>query len=388
MARYDISLAPLEFGNIFCESKSNLKFFEAALAGVPTIASPAEPFASVIKSGENGFLAASHEEWVDALEKLIAEPQLRNRLAKKAKDFSLWHYGPRRRAQLVANILDQVIGGPRAAASAFELAHYRAQRPTPEIEFPSSNIVFERDTGAVAKVTVMIPLYNYARYVGEALESVAAQTMKVLDLVVVDDRSTDESLSVVLRWLESNAGRFNRVVVVQCDVNSGLGAARNVGFDISDSKYVMTLDADNTLEPECCEDLFKAIEQEHSAFAYPHLQQFGIASAKMGIAPFHAQRFVLGNYIDAMALIAKDAWLAAGGYTTTRKGWQDYDLWCRFIDIGFWGTQVPRILANYRVHGASMRQTGTDRYENRVELAAIMNADHSWLRVRLPNPGA
>ena len=59
MARFDVNLVPLEVGNPFCEAKSDLKFFEAALAGACTIASPTGPFRRVIRDGENGVLAAS-----------------------------------------------------------------------------------------------------------------------------------------------------------------------------------------------------------------------------------------------------------------------------------------------------------------------------------------
>jgi glycosyltransferase involved in cell wall biosynthesis len=56
IAQFDVNLAPLEVGNPFCEAKSELKYFEAALAGVPTIASPTGPYRRAIRHGETGFL--------------------------------------------------------------------------------------------------------------------------------------------------------------------------------------------------------------------------------------------------------------------------------------------------------------------------------------------
>jgi len=100
----------------------------------------------------------------------------------------------------------------------------------------------------------------------------------------------------------------------------------------------------------------------------------------MGTKPFAPQRFVANNYIDAMALIAKDAWARVGGYNETRLGWQDYELWCRFVERGFWGVQVRETLCEYRAHGVSMRNN-TDSDENQRILHAFLHDHHPWMRV-------
>jgi hypothetical protein len=76
-----------------------------------------------------------------------------------------------------------------------------------------------------------------------------------------------------------------------------------------------------------------------------------------------------------MALIRRDALLAAGGYSpmAVEQGWEDYDLWCRFAELGFEGVFLPELLCEYRVHGASMLRTRTNN--NHSALLAEM-----WLR--------
>ena len=71
MARLDINLAPLEVGNPFCEAKSELKFFDAALVNVPTVASPTGPFRRAIDHGRTGFLATSGDDWYLYLKRLV-----------------------------------------------------------------------------------------------------------------------------------------------------------------------------------------------------------------------------------------------------------------------------------------------------------------------------
>ena len=189
-------------------------------------------------------------------------------------------------------------------------------------------MLFSVDNLRLAAVTVVVPVYNYAGLLPEALNSVRAQTLSPLDLIIVDDCSTDGSLDCALRWARDNAGRFNRLVVIGNDENAGLGLTRNAAFLAAETDYVLPLDADNRLRPLCCELLVAALECTNAAFAWPTIQEFGGRSGQVGLTPYDASRFIGGNYVDAMALIAKSAWSAAGGYQEMRLGWEDYDFWC------------------------------------------------------------
>lgn len=108
-ARFDLNIAPLEVGNPFCESKSELKFFEAALCGAATVASPTETFAAAIRSGRTGFLALDDQSWHAALSRLL-DARLRRRVANRARREAVWRFGPEHRAalvnRLVANLLE------------------------------------------------------------------------------------------------------------------------------------------------------------------------------------------------------------------------------------------------------------------------------------------
>jgi glycosyltransferase involved in cell wall biosynthesis len=206
LARFTINIAPLESGNEFCEAKSELKFFEAALAGVPTIATPTGPFKRAIIHDVTGLLAANDEAWYDALCALLADPAKRDRMAQAAYHASLAHFGPEARAEAFALMHAQLQGGA-AGAAAFQRERYRASLAAyqpPHV--PDSETLLLRDRRGQAEITVIIPTYNYADFVVETLESVARQTVQPLDLIVIDDASTDDSVQMVLNWAGAHEG--------------------------------------------------------------------------------------------------------------------------------------------------------------------------------------
>jgi glycosyltransferase involved in cell wall biosynthesis len=297
-------------------------------------------------------------------------------------------YGPQRRVELTRAFLLQLQGGA-AGAQAFELNVRRgAYRAKASPNIPPSDILFLSDRLGAAAVTVTIASYNYAEYVIEALDSVRRQTLECLDLVVVDDCSPEPAvLDLILGWAHQHATRFNRVVIRKHRQNAGLGATRNSGFDAAETQYVLPLDADNRLLATCCEHLLTVLEGSTAAYAYPRLQEFSGRHGVWGGDRFDPMRFVGGNYIDAMALVGKWAWAAAGGYDTPEfMGWEDYGLWCQMIEMGLWGEPVEKILAEYRVHGDSMVNSITETDRNKWRLVDNVERRHPWLDILVRSP--
>lgn len=378
VARFDINLAPLEVGNPFCESKSELKYFEAAIADVPTIASPTGPYKLAIEHNRTGFLAESEHDWFAAIESLIAKPALRKKIAREAHRAALWDFGPTRRAELVASLLDHTQSHRRATRAMHFEQHIQTRRPR-VVDLVPHRVITSHGKNSGSSVTVVVPLYNYQNYIVECLNSVRLQTMPDLDLIIVDDHSTDNSGDIAKNWINEHFKRFNSVKLVQHVKNSGLGNARNTGFDLADTLYVMVLDADNRLLPSCCKELHQAANSSKSSFAYSIIQQFGDSNARMGTKAVFPADFIPGNVIDAMALVSKEAWSLVGGYASHRMGWQDYDLWCRFVDAGLPWEHVPSVLCEYRVHGKSMLRTATDHHKNKAKLILQMESEYSWI---------
>ena len=383
IARFAVNIAPLEADNPFCEAKSELKFFEAAIAGVPTVASPSGPFVRAIDHGQTGFLARTEDEWHAALTILLQDGAIRARVAQAAYHVSLARFGPVPRQRAFAQML-ALAGGGAGGAAAFERERYRASLAAcapPMV--PESETILAIDRRGRAAVTVIVPVFNYADFVPETLQSVAAQSLGLLDLVVVDDASPDDSGAMVQAWIAAHGGRFNRVIVLRHRRNAGLGFARNSGFAAAETPFVLPLDADNRLRPAACETLLANLRASEAAFAYPAIQAFGSKTEVFGREAFSVPRLEIGNYIDAMALVRKSAWAEAGGYDHVQYGWEDYDFWCRLTERGHFGVNVPEILADYRVHAASMLHTTTEVQDHKNDLVRDLKRRHPWVDVPL-----
>lgn len=100
----DINIAPLQIASVFCQGKSELKFFEAGLLGIPTIASATDTYLRIIENGVNGYRVAGQEEWLSALNALTASASLRKMIGEKAKETSVELYSVHHIAKMAAEI--------------------------------------------------------------------------------------------------------------------------------------------------------------------------------------------------------------------------------------------------------------------------------------------
>ena len=241
-----------------------------------------------------------------------------------------------------------------------------------------------RPSVKLAGFRLSFPLFNYAYTIKEALDSLREQTLRNIDIVIIDDQSTDDSVAVIRGWLNEYGGLFNRVALLQNRQNSKLAATRNAGFSFSDTEYVFPLDADNALLPDCLENCLAVLDETNAAVAYPKIELFGDLSGAVDHLEWNPGLLQCGNYIDAMALIRKDCWIAVGGYDQFDLGWEDYDFWCKLVEKGLFGVRAPAATARYRVHGRSMLRTVSDLPENNARIISQMSERHPWLRLRIP----
>ena len=178
-------------------------------------------------------------------------------------------------------------------------------------------------------VSVVIPCYNQARFLGQAIESVLAQTCPVSQIIVVDDGSVDDTVQVATRY------HFVRCL---SQPNRGQGAARNAGFAHVTGNYVVFLDSDDWLLPRA----FEIALQQFS----DHPQSALVAGRCVSIGEDGAQKYTMQQsvvecdhyrtlltrniiWMPGAAMFRTEVVRALGGFKTTVSGAEDYDLYLR-----------------------------------------------------------
>ena len=218
------------------------------------------------------------------------------------------------------------------------LAQYHRAKALPS--WAASFCRSSRDIAPV-DISVVITCFNYGEYLESAVNSVVEaalfNTQLTVEILIVDDRSTDNSFSVVKALLQICPLPIS---IIRPWWNVGVSKARNLSLSHARGDFVFTLDADNTLAKDSLSNLYQRIIAEKSDAAYGPIRRVlpdGAEHSWVSNAPFDpailCQR---GPYIDAMALFRKTTLVSLGGYNINLLkiigGWEDYDLWLRLAD--------------------------------------------------------
>jgi glycosyltransferase involved in cell wall biosynthesis len=207
-------------------------------------------------------------------------------------------------------------------------------------------------------VSVVIPCYNYGRFIHETLDSIFAQTFQRLEVIVMDDGSTDELTKRVLENINTERTRVIR------QVNQGLAETRNNGARLASGKYVCFLDADDAIEPTYLEKTLSTLESDESLGAcYSWVQCFGDDDSIWRTADLDP--FFLKDYTTASShsVIRKKAWedvrlLNGAGFLKKYDGYfEDWVFWIDLLHCGYRGKVIKEPLIRYRVHKTSLSAT-------------------------------
>ena len=201
------------------------------------------------------------------------------------------------------------------------------------------------------KVTVVIPCYNQAQWLPDAIESVLNQTVKC-DIIVVNDGSTDNTREV--------ANKYTVTCVIN-KKNGGLSSARNTGINNATTEWVLPLDADDKIAPDMVEkclavgaDIVGVGQETFGDYVSKHIFKD---------EPTY-EDFKQSNQINCCSIFRKAMWKRVGGYDENmRVGYEDWDFWMRATQKGFKVKTIPEYLFFYRKHGKSMVDNATENYQ-------------------------
>jgi glycosyltransferase involved in cell wall biosynthesis len=203
---------------------------------------------------------------------------------------------------------------------------------------------------------VIIPAYNQAKYLEDALQSVFAQTFTHYEIVVVNDGSTDGTAAVAARYADRIRYFFQE--------NRGLAGARNTGIHQAQGELVALLDSDDIWLPDYLQTMVTL------ATAYPQTAVFFSAARCMDAAGQELRQIIgyqhtkpsalynsmlRSNFIIPSTVTARKCVLREAGYfDQSLRSCEDWELWLRLISAGHEFIGVPAVLARYRIHGSSL----------------------------------
>ena len=219
-------------------------------------------------------------------------------------------------------------------------------------------------------VSVIVPIYNAEAYLKEALDSVLASDYEPLEVVMMDDGSTDNSLKIAQEYAQKD----NRCRVLHQE-NAGVSVARNRAIHASQGKYVLPVDSDNLIEPTFISEAVAILEERIDTKGVGCKADFiGKKSGEWKLPDYRPQLLARKNIIDVCALYRRSDYDLTGGYMEHLQIREDWDFWLSMLENGGTFYRIPRILFHYRVRNDSKRIR--DRKQKK-ELIRIINQRHS-----------
>lgn len=229
-------------------------------------------------------------------------------------------------------------------------------------------------------VSVVIPCFNYGKYVSAAIESVLNQTLKEVEIIVVDGGSTDEITLSILADL-----KYPRTKVYLREGRHLVGDNRNFGIKHATGRYICCLDADDTIDLTYLEKAVFLLETYAYDVVSTSIQFMGAKTGNVGILQFPDLALMTeGNHVLTCAVFRRMFWEISGGYFDTGIGSthvaEDWDFWLRLAALGVRIRNIAdESLFNYRVHPSGSLSSSHDVKPLSEQRAEILNRNAALL---------
>jgi glycosyltransferase involved in cell wall biosynthesis len=215
-------------------------------------------------------------------------------------------------------------------------------------------------------VSVLLPVYNAQKFLSESIESILTQTYQNLELIVVDDASTDDSWQIMQLYKEKD----NRVKIFQNIQNLKLSRTLNKALSSASGKYIARMDADDISLPDRIQLQVDYMESHPEVgICGGRMNIIGTDGVIFGCRKYHlvdkeirSHIFRYSPYSHPLIMMRKNVLDQVGGYRHEYNPAEDYELYFRIGEISRFGN-LPHTLLNYRIVGNSMTTGDTKKME-------------------------
>lgn len=240
------------------------------------------------------------------------------------------------------------------------------------------------------KVSIIVPVYNVQRYLSRCLDSLLLQTLSEIEIICVDDGSSDDSPRII----EEYKARDSRVRMIH-QQNAGVSAARNAGIDCATAPYIMFCDSDDEYAPEMAEKLYRVMIQSNCDFGRCGVQLFGEqgcvnVSESCFNLPFVGDKILLTEdtvlTMDSVVwnkIFRRDVIVRYGIKFPEGLRYEDTCFYWKYAIVSKEAALVKSKLYQYRLHGDSfMSSSGSDRLldyiRNMEDIREFMERNDLW----------
>ncbi|MCX3071625.1 glycosyltransferase family 2 protein [Providencia stuartii] len=209
-------------------------------------------------------------------------------------------------------------------------------------------------------VSVIMPCYNAESYIRDSIQSVLNQTYSNLELIIIDDVSSDNSINII------NSFNDNRIKLIKLAKNSGAGAARNTGIEAAKGRFIAFLDSDDLWRLNKLEVQLEYMVSNGYSLSYTQYQKFSQeGKGKLVIPPSKVtyNELLYCNVIGCLTAIYDTKILGKQFMPLIRKR-QDMGLWLKILSQGHTAYCCPNVLADYRTDsGMTQNKIDAAKYQ-------------------------
>jgi GT2 family glycosyltransferase len=198
------------------------------------------------------------------------------------------------------------------------------------------------------RVSVIIPCFNYAAFIQDAIESVLNQSFQAYEIIVINDGSTDDSLAKIQK--------YKAAAHVIDQKNQGVIQTKNIGLQHASGDWVVFLDADDVMDKDFLQKMYAVSRKTNADVVYSAMRLTGSESGVFWSRPFSRRSLRKGNYINNSALIRRSLLQSIGGYSKKMHfGYEDWELYVHLADVGAKFQYIREPLLLYRRHLSNSR---------------------------------
>ena len=200
-------------------------------------------------------------------------------------------------------------------------------------------------------ISIIVPCYNQAQFLEEALNSTFLQTYQGWQCIIVNDGSLDNTETVAKEWCKKD-NRFEYIL----KANEGLSSARNTGIENAIGEFILPLDADDLIHPNYIELAVSSfLENDRLSMVYCKAKKFGLEVGEWDLEDYDYLKLLLSNHIFCSAIYRKKDWVRVGGYDEQLKsGFEDWAFWIKILNENSLVYKIPEYLFSYRIKSSSM----------------------------------